>query len=141
MQFNPKEHVSVLHQISPQDVTSSSTVNGTSVDARGFEYALFIFSSGTIGAAGNIVCDVQEDTVTAFSSPTAVTGATLTFATADDDITKAISVRTRGREQFLRSRMTASAAAVTHFGSATCVLFNPQYQDEQLKTTEPQIQA
>ena len=109
----------------------SGAVNGPAIDTAGFDEALIILDVGTIAATGTLAVKVQEDTASAFGSPTDIAGAAFTSKVTGDSNTVFVGrVQLEvGREQFIRIVATQATAAVD--AGVIVVLTNPVQQPAQ----------
>jgi len=103
------EHTLIAQAMPP--ASSSAGRNGNAIDMMGWDGCDFILEVGDIAATGTLNAKVQKDTVSAFSSPTDITGAAITaLAASDDNKTFVISV-CEPSERYLRIVVTAAVAA------------------------------
>ena len=114
-----------MKQISPIDqsrlnrgfqiITSGTIATQTysnAIDTTGYEYALFVISTGTMGAE-TITIKASAGTTTTGSASTDITGASTTVVNADDDIVKWGVVRLHGKLPSMILHVVANALADT----------------------------
>ena len=94
--------------------------DGTAIDGRGFQYAVFIVSAGTIAGSGTAVVQI-ESSATSGGTYTDVTGAVVTADTDGEVLT--IAVRLDGTSGWVRTKNATSTGTSIDLG-VTCVLTN-----------------
>lgn len=111
-------------QIITSGVIATQTYSNA-IDTTGYEYALVLISTGTVGAE-TITIKVSAGTTTTGSASTDISGASTTVVDGDDNIVKWGVVRLHGKARYLFVSHTATAGGVTGC-SVAChvVLFNP----------------
>jgi len=102
------------------DTYTAALGDGTDIDGRGFQYAIFIVSAGTIVAAGAAVVQI-ESSATSGGTYTDVTGAVVTADTDGEVLT--IAVRLDGASRYVRTKDATSSGTSIDLG-VTCVLTN-----------------
>ena len=102
------------------DTYSAALGDGTAIDGRGFQYAIFIVSAGTIDAAGAAVVQIESSDAVA-GTYADVTGAVVTADTDGEVLT--IAVRLDGTSGWVRTKNATSSGTSIDLG-VTCVLTN-----------------
>jgi len=132
--------------INPIVVAAAATVDGASVDTKGFRWATFTVQIGVAGGATltGIAATITSDPVTGGAFATAISGATFTAATL---LAGAACLSGRidcnkldySTSRWLRIEVTVAGAAVSVPISAVCVLSdsedNTKYQTETYEFT------
>lgn len=96
-------------------ISSATTTNGNAIDRRGYGDLLVIVQTGTVAGSGlGAVVSVQMDTVSGFSSATAITGAAFSSLDEDDDDTIRVGrVNLRGAEQYIRPSIVTTGTVTS----------------------------
>lgn len=124
MRFNADQHLKVVRDIDA-DAYTAAAYNGAGVDCRGYQYATFIVTVGTMASTSTLnfkVQDSADNSTFADISGAAITA--LTEAGGDGDEVVSVTVKCDGQARYLRGVGTAGTAAVD-FGSV-CVLSGPK---------------
>ncbi|HZU86599.1 MAG TPA: hypothetical protein VFF78_03880 [Anaerolineaceae bacterium] len=107
----PSQYAAVRQALAPQAVGTGATVNGTTIDVRGFEYMLANVELGAIssGAGISVTVKLQEsDDGAAWADVTsATTGAVLN---ANQNTTKLFDLLLSARKAFIRAVATGGAS-------------------------------
>jgi hypothetical protein len=94
--------------------------DGTAIDGRGFQYAIFIVSAGAVAGSGAAVVQI-ESSATSGGTYTDVTGAVVTADTDGEVLT--IAVRLDGTSGWVRTKDATSSGTSIDLG-VTCMLTN-----------------
>ena len=94
--------------------------DGTAIDGRGFQYAVFIVSTGTLAGVGTAVVQI-ESSATSAGTYADVTGAVVTADTDGEVLT--VAVRLDGASRYVRTKDALSGGTSIDLG-VTCVLTN-----------------
>lgn len=125
---NPKNREKTVRNLSPKDYAATAPVASTEslyIDTKGFRWAKFILSVGTITSTGSVAAKIQESSDN-FSSDAAadVSGATFTTLTgASDDSIQAVVVDCSKTERYLTVAFTFTTTTVANL-SGVCILSN-----------------
>lgn len=125
MRMKPTEFVKTDLRCIEPDAYAAAAATGQAIDTKGFEYALFIVSVGTLGTSATVDCKIQ-DCATSGGIYADISGATITQfvkATDDDAAPRSILVRCAEQARYLKAVMTVGAAASD--AGVSVVLFNP----------------
>lgn len=106
-------NVKAMQSIKPQS-QGISTVNGTAIDTADYNEAMIVLNAGTAGGEANV--KVQEDDVSAFSSPSDIASAVFTEVDSanDDAVYVGVVQLDANRQRYLRvvSVVTTGACLV-----------------------------
>jgi hypothetical protein len=94
----------------------AAAVNGTAIDAQGWDRCLFLIPYGIFGASGTLTGLVQSDDNSGFNSPTNVPNSSITQVNAAN-ANAGCAVDVPVSERYLRMQLTGQTNGVT----ANCV--------------------
>lgn len=90
----------------------AAAVNGTAIDAQGWDRCLFVIPYGIFGASGTLTGLVQADDNSGFNSPTNVPNAVITQVNAAN-ANAGVAVDVPVSERYLRMQLTGQTNGVT----------------------------
>lgn len=115
----PSQYAAVRQTLAPQAVGTGATVNGNTIDARGFEYLMAQVDFGAIASGAGISLTVKlqesDDGNTWADIATASTGAVLN---AGQNTVKLFDLLLSARKAFLRAVATGGASGGGQVGVA-----------------------
>src|SRR4051794_38790586 len=77
---SPAEHAAYSLEVAPQSIAASGSANGAGADMQGWNGVMFILAVGAIDGTQDM--KAQSDDNSGFSSPTDISGASITQVTA-----------------------------------------------------------
>lgn len=115
MRSRPSERVAVVGTIDP-DANAAATFGTDIIDMSKFDSVMFVIMAGTLGSSAGVSFLVQEDTDSGMSTPTTITGKSITELTdagTDSDKQAIVNVRSdelSANHRYIRGVMTVSTA-------------------------------
>jgi len=123
--MKPKEiltYTKAMKQAPPLS-RAAGTVNGASIDRRGYEKALVVILPGVLAGGDTLNVDVYDDSATAFPSETLYADIA-TVADTEDDKVLVAEIDLRNAEEWIRLKMVSAGAAA--IWATMVVLYNPE---------------
>lgn len=102
--------------------TAATDTFGVAIDTNGYEYALVLIGTGTVGADTTTI--KLYDCATSGGTYAAITGASTTIVNADDNITKWGLVRLEGKNRYIKAVHNSATGGVTSNIQCHVILFN-----------------
>ena len=138
---DPKTNFKMVACIDPIVAAAAGTIDGASIDTKGFRWATFIIQVGVVGGATTTghSCLIMSDPATGGAFATAISGAVFTPATllagANEEIGRIdLHKLDYSTSRWLRMEFTSVGAAVSTPISGVCILSNSEddtkYQTE-----------
>lgn len=122
------ETTKLAFAIYPQQVATATTVVGLSnagVDTRGYRRLRAIVPVGTLAGAQTLAIKLQQSSDDGSVDTYAdITGATASWAAADDNVMRTIELKSDSFERYIRAHATTTAAAAVDF-SVVFELYDP----------------
>lgn len=116
---------SVKHGVSPQAIGATTEVLSAAIDTKGFSYVAILINGGANAATANDAVAVIKQSATSGGTYAAVTGASIGYAAADDNVTKWGIMKTSALTDgtFIKLSMTGGTGG-TWTAGGTVLLFN-----------------
>lgn len=121
MHMSPAERMAFSLEVSPQSIAASSAANGNGVDMQGWDGVLFVLAVGAIDGTQDM--KAQSDDNSGFSSPTDITGASITQVTATGDDKLYLLDVWRPSERYVRAVVTNGAGATADFQAVIAIRY------------------
>lgn len=115
--MNITKNQKIIKCVAPT-AAGATAVNGTAIDMSGYETCLFMVGFGTITSGAVTSIKVQQDTTSAMSTATDLTGTSVTVSDTSDDKIFTVEV-VKPTERYLRVVISrATQNAVIDYGVA-----------------------